>query len=178
MAGQRLTDKAALTQNLASGDLLMAVDVSDSTGSAEGTSKQIVNKYIIQTDKLSLDNTATKALNSAPQTLVTQPGSGYAITPLTVSIFFTYAALPELTGSNFYVGFSSGSTTNFWAKQNKPMNGVTTDATYILTGYYNTPNSGTHTTSTSNSKLMLYSDAAMLGGMSCDVYTTYQIIKL
>ena len=41
MAGQRLTDKSALTSNTASGDLFMVVDVSDSTGSAAGTSKKV-----------------------------------------------------------------------------------------------------------------------------------------
>jgi hypothetical protein len=33
MAGQRLTDKTALEQQAGSGDLLLVVDVSDTTGS-------------------------------------------------------------------------------------------------------------------------------------------------
>ena len=41
MAIQRLTDKTALTTTPASDDLLMIVDVSDTTGSPEGTSKKI-----------------------------------------------------------------------------------------------------------------------------------------
>ena len=41
MANQRLTDKTALTQQVGSGDLLMVVDVNDTTGSAQGTSKQM-----------------------------------------------------------------------------------------------------------------------------------------
>ena len=77
MAGQRLTDKTALTEQLASGDLLMTVDVSDTTGSASGTSKQIANKYVIQTDTV----TGNLDLNTNPLTLVSAPGSGYFIQP-------------------------------------------------------------------------------------------------
>ena len=39
MAGQRLTDKSALNNHTGSGDLYMVVDVSDTTGSSAGTSK-------------------------------------------------------------------------------------------------------------------------------------------
>ena len=44
MAGQRLTDKSALVTTPGTGDLLMIVDVNDTTGSAAGTSKKIDNK--------------------------------------------------------------------------------------------------------------------------------------
>ena len=47
MAGQRLTDKSAITDNLATDDKLMVIDTSDTTGSAAGTSKKIDNKFII-----------------------------------------------------------------------------------------------------------------------------------
>ena len=49
MAGQRLTDKTALEQQVGSGDLLMVVDVNDTTGSAQGTSKKMDFKYLMQT---------------------------------------------------------------------------------------------------------------------------------
>ena len=48
MAGQRLTDKTALEEQAGSGDLLMVVDVNDTTGSAQGTSKKMDFKYVIQ----------------------------------------------------------------------------------------------------------------------------------
>ena len=57
MANQRLTDKTALEQQTSSGDLYMIVDVSDTTGSAAGTSKKLDSKFVLQTDKFSLDNT-------------------------------------------------------------------------------------------------------------------------
>ena len=45
MAGQRLTDKSALENHTGSGDLYMVVDVSDTTGSAAGTSKKLDSKF-------------------------------------------------------------------------------------------------------------------------------------
>ena len=62
MSGQRLTDKTALEQQAGSGDLLMVVDVNDTTGSPEGTSKKMDFKYVIQTDKFSLTNAEVKLL--------------------------------------------------------------------------------------------------------------------
>ena len=56
MAGQRLTDKTALEQQAGSGDLLMVVDVNDTTGSSAGTSKKFDTKFLLQTDKISLSN--------------------------------------------------------------------------------------------------------------------------
>ena len=70
MAGQRLTDKTALEEQLGSGDLFMVVDVNDSTGSAQGTSKKFDTKFLLQTDKISISNAEYQALNSSPKTLV------------------------------------------------------------------------------------------------------------
>ena len=63
MAGQRLTDKTALTEQVGSGDLFMVVDVSDNTGSTAGTSKKIDAKYLLQTDKISVSNEEYQDLN-------------------------------------------------------------------------------------------------------------------
>mgnify|MGYP003123664026 CR=1 FL=1 len=45
MASQRLTDKSAI-DNIGTGDLMMLVDVSDTTGSAEGTSVKMDMKHL------------------------------------------------------------------------------------------------------------------------------------
>ena len=63
MANQKLTDKTALGEQTGSGDLFMVVDVSDTTGSAAGTSKKIDSKFVIQTDKISLSNAEAQALD-------------------------------------------------------------------------------------------------------------------
>ena len=69
MAGQRLTDKTAHEEQAGSGDLLMLVDVSDTTGSSAGTSKKTDFKYVIQTDKFSLSNADVLALDSKPKNI-------------------------------------------------------------------------------------------------------------
>ena len=91
MAGQRLTDKTALEEQTGSGDLYMVVDVNDTTGSAEGTSKKIDSKFVIQTDKFSLNNTEVQALNSTSKILIGAL-SGYMPTIFNVTVLCTYAA--------------------------------------------------------------------------------------
>ena len=70
MAGQRLTDKTALAEQTASGDLYMIVDVNDTTGSSAGTSKKIDSKFVIQTDKISISNAEVLDLDANEKTLV------------------------------------------------------------------------------------------------------------
>ena len=178
MAGQRLTDKTALTENLASGDLLMAVDVSDNTGSAAGTSKKVEIKYIIQTDKTSIDIAGLKSLSTSAVTLVAAPGAGYAIIPFSVCIVANFAFPPDITGADVYVGYVASGTTNFWGIQEDPMNGILATATFIITGYYDVPKGGSHIATIANLPLYMYSSANFGGGLNFDVYTTYQIIKL
>ena len=81
MAGQRLTDKSALNNHTGTGDLYMVVDVSDTTGSADGTSKKLDSKFVIQTDKISVSNAEILALRTTSKTLASDPsryGSGLA----------------------------------------------------------------------------------------------------
>ena len=106
MAGQRLTQKTALEQQTGSGDLLMVVDVNDTTGSADGTSKKMDFKYVIQTDKFSLTNAEVKNLSHAdsPKTLIGAL-SGYMITPFNVTLLCTYAANIETSSNNLYFGY-------------------------------------------------------------------------
>ena len=62
MAGQKLTDKSALSNPTGTGDLYMIVDVSDTTGSAAGTSKKLDSKFVIQTDKISVSAADTAGI--------------------------------------------------------------------------------------------------------------------
>jgi|8_EtaG_2_1085327.scaffolds.fasta_scaffold01045_24 hypothetical protein len=79
MAGQRLTDKSALAQQPASDDLLMVVDASDTTGSAQGTSKKIEAKNVFTVKSVSLSSAQIQALHTTPIELIAAPGSGYSI---------------------------------------------------------------------------------------------------
>jgi len=175
MAGQRLTDKTALEQQTGSGDLFMVVDVNDTTGSAAGTSKKIDSKYIIQTDKLSLNNTEVQALNTTSKVLVGAL-SGYMVTPFSVTILCTYASSTESSANNLNLGFDNSVNTHYWAQQRRIMNGVTTNSTYILSA--NVGSNGADSTSILNKPFEMWSDNAFNGGWSMDVYVTYCYTKV
>ena len=107
--GQKLTSKSALTQQVGSGDILMVVDVSDTTGSAQGTSKQMDFKYLLQTDKISLSNAEIQGLNTTSKTLVGAL-SGYMITPITCTMIVTYAAATESSNNSLLIGYDDSTT--------------------------------------------------------------------
>ena len=177
MAGQRLTDKTALEQQTGSGDLYMVVDVSDTTGSAAGTSKKIDSKYVIQTDKFSLTNAEVKLLTdgSAPKTLIGAL-SGYMVTPISVTILTTYASSTESSSNNLMLGFDSSDDNAYWVQIRECMNGKTTDITYVLSAY--PPSGGACATTILNKPFVMWTNAAFNGGWSCDVYVTYCYTKV
>jgi hypothetical protein len=177
MAGQRLTDKTALEQQTGSGDLFMVVDVNDTTGSADGTSKKIDSKYVIQTDKFSLTNAEVKLLSdgSAPKTLVGAL-SGYMVTPISITILCTYASSTEISSNNLMMGFDSSDDNAYWKQFRDIMNTKTTDITYMSAA--DPPSSGSCATSTLNKPFVMWSNAAFNGGWSCDVYLTYCYTKV
>ena len=175
MAGQRLTDKTALDEQAGSGDLLMVVDVNDTTGSAEGTSKKMDFKYVIQTDKFSLTNAEVVALNSTPKTLVGAL-SGYMVTPISCTVLTTYAASTESSNNNLYFGFDPSQDVVYWQYATRFNGSITGDNTYIFSG--DQPGRGVHTASTLNTAFSMWSNAAFNGGWACDVYCTYAYTKV
>ena len=177
MAGQKLTDKTALEQQTGSGDLFMVVDVNDTTGSAAGTSKKIDSKFVIQTDKYSLDNAAVKLLShgDSPLTLVGAL-SGYMVTPLTINILVTYAASTESSSENLNVGYDSSDDNAYWFGFRDFMNSKTTSSTFMASAY--PPGNGVCTSSILNKPLVLWSTGAFNGGFSMDVYITYCYTKV
>ena len=177
MAGQRLTDKTALDQQTGSGDLYMVVDVNDTTGSAEGTSKKIDSKFVVQTDKFSLTNAEVKLLSDgdSPKTLVGAL-SGYMPTIFNVTMLCTYAASTESSSNNMYFGFDSSTTSNYWASIRDVMNGKTTDITYTLSAA--SPAGGAWSSTILNKPFIMWTDAALNGGWSFDVYVNYCYTKI
>ena len=181
MAGQRLTDKTALTEQTGSGDQYMVVDVSDTTGSSAGTSKKIDSKFVIQTDKISVSSADTQGLKTTPKTLVSAPGSGYAVIPFHFYCDVTYSSTESAkltlifghTGSNNSL-LSCATIVNF-------MSGVTTNAQYIVSNNGDAVASSSSLTAAptiDNIPLYLSSNGNFSGGFSMDVYVTYHIIKL
>ena len=174
MAGQRLTDKTALEEQLGSGDLLLVVDVNDTTGSAEGTSKKYDAKFLMQTDKFSLTNAEIKALNSTPKTLVGAL-SGYYINVFQVTIFATYASATESSSKDLELTYDTSST-GVYTIIRDCMNGKTTDITFVT----NTSGSsnGACDTSILNKPFLMTSNGAFNGGWSAEVYVTYNYVKV
>ena len=131
MANQRLTDKTALEEQVGSGDLLMVVDVNDTTGSASGTSKKMDFKYLMQTDKISLSNAEAQDLSTNEKVLVGAL-SGYMITVYNVTVLCTYAASQETANKLLYLGFDDTENTRYWFAQPRFMNTITSNATIFF----------------------------------------------
>ena len=177
MAGQRLTSKTALEQQTGSGDLFMVVDVSDTTGSAEGTSKKIDSKYIIQTDKFSLSNAEVKALDTAPKTLV-GAFSGYMVTPISVTVLCTYASPTEIARKDLLFGFDESSDFFYWAKVDSAMDTLTFNGTYIIQGR-GEPRTVSLDATILNKPFKVWAEGTGFGGgWSCDIYVTYAYTKI
>ena len=177
MAGQRLTDKTALEEQTGSGDLYMIVDVNDTTGGSAGTSKKLDSKFVIQTDKFSLTNADVKTLTDgdSPKTLVGAL-SGYMITVFNVTILTTYAADPEGSSNDLYLGFDISSNTEQWKQVRDMMNSKSTDVTYVLSS--TPPSGGSCSTTILNKPFIMWSNNAFDGGWSMDVYVTYAYTKV
>mgnify|MGYP003134867238 CR=1 FL=1 len=176
MAGQRLTDKTALEQQAGSGDLLMVVDVNDTTGSSAGTSKKMDFKYVIQTDKFTLSNADIQALHTTPKILVGAL-SGYMVTPLNVTILTTYASSTESSANNLFLGYDSSQDTLYWDKISRIMHSVTESRSYVQCNA-NPAGGGVYSASIINRPFEMWSNAAFNGGWSADVYVTYAYTKV
>lgn len=178
MANQRLTDKSALEQQTGSGDLFMIVDVSDTTGSSEGTSKKIDSKYIIQTDKFSLNNAEVQALShgASPKTLVGAL-TGYMVTPISATCLVTHAGSNETSNNLLYFGYDSSSNLRYWDSGSKFFALASADENYVFGG--NQPSGGVYSGgSILNKPFMMWSSGAFNGGWSMDVYLTYCYTKV
>jgi hypothetical protein len=172
MAGQRLTDKTALEEQLGSGDLLMVVDVSDG---ADGTSKKYDSKFLMQTDKFSLTNFEILALDTTPRTLVNAL-SGYYINVFSVTMFVTYAASTESSSRDLLLTYDTSNASVNWTIIRDCMNSKTTDITFVLNS--SGSSTGVCATSILNKPFMMSANGGFNGGWSADVYVTYNYIKV
>ena len=181
MAGQRLTDKTALAQQTGSGDLFMVVDVNDTTGSAAGTSKKIDSKFVIQTDKISVSNAELVALDDGggageSKTIVSAPGSGYIIVPLQTTIIATHAGSNETSNKSLYVGWDATQTLVYYTYWSRIMSAITSGTRTYLSGA--SAGTGSNPATIDNLPLLIWTNGTLNGGWSCDIYITYQIVKL
>ena len=180
MAGQRLTDKSAV-DFIGTGDLMMLVDVSDTTGSAEGTSVKMDMKHVMQTDKISVSNAEFQAMDATGsagtfKTLVSAPGAGFMVIPFCVTILTTYASATDSANKNLIIGYDNTQSLQYWSYMSRFMSGRTTSNSYQQSSNIST--TGVSTISIEDKPLFLYSNGNFNGGFSADVYITYNIAKL
>jgi len=180
MAGQKLTDKSAI-DHLGTGDLLMTVDVSDTTGSTAGTSKKMDAKYSLITDKISISNAEFLSMRTGGgasdfKTLVAAPGSGFMIIPVNLTMLVTYAAPTQTGAINLYVGYDPTTASYYAIQARNFMRNVTTSSTFIYTTI--PAINGSHSASIDNAPLVMYSSNNFSGGFSADAYVTYKIQKI
>ena len=95
MASQKLTDKSALAQQTAANDLLMVVDVSDTTGSADGTSKKIEAQNVIAVKTQTLSSAQIQALHTTPILVLGAPGAGFMHLVHSAYILVNYGSTTE-----------------------------------------------------------------------------------
>tara|TARA_R110002020_G_scaffold29237_5_gene92332 strand:- start:116 stop:643 length:528 start_codon:yes stop_codon:yes gene_type:complete len=175
MAGQRLTEKTALAANLASADLLMCVDTSDTTSSPQGTSKKVLNKYVIQTDIVDMAASDFHTLATTPVTLVAVPGAGFATIPISCIVYVDYGSTGTSAKLNVYVGHT-GTGTYFWGSKSAFMQSITTDTANVM----GIGNSVSAISSLDNLAVKIHASGNFHGSVdwTAKVYITYQIIKL
>ncbi len=167
MANQKLTDKTALNEQAGSGDLLMLVDVNDTTGSSAGTSKKEDIKYFMQTDKIPVSNAEFQDLGTTPKTLVGAL-SGYMINVFRVTILCTHASPDDSAAATLRFTYDTSESSNFWTEYRRFMNGVSTDASFCFSP--NQSSVGSCKTTLLNKHFSMLSSADYNGGLSADFY--------
>jgi len=178
MANQKVSDLTGLAEPPASDDVLYVVDTSATA------SKKVQNKYIIQTDKISLNNSQVIALDDGGtagefQVLVAAPGSGYMVVPLTVTFISTGAGSTQSNRKALYIGYDVDQTDDFWVEYTYFMDGLASGDVVTLTGEAGSGSARSSADSSiDNLALSVWSSGNFDGGWAVDIYITYQIVKL
>jgi len=181
MAGQRLTDKTSLANNPASDDLLMVVDVNDTTGSADGTSKKVISEYVIATEKVAVDNTEFMSLATTGKILVQNKGANKIIIPISVYCDYTAGATPNTSTVKPTIGYIDGDSTYYWDQERFAFDSPSYAAQYwIFQGAGRSAKGVSLSSSIADAKLMFYFDAPPSPGSTgvIDLWTTYRLIDI
>ena len=182
---KRVTDLTAMTTTPATGDVLVIVDVNDTTGSADGTSKKIDNKFFLQTDKITIDNTDFLAIHTDGRIIASSPGAGFAIIPISVYIENTSGGTPNENNLGLSLSHTNKSTdyywdtTRYWPKT--PSSGTAYDGISFIFPGSSPASKGICATSIEDKGFYLYAkDTGPTGGATNTmvVYFTYRIIDV
>ena len=183
MATARLTDKTNLASNADKADLFYVVDTSDTTGSSAGTSKKVLSKYMIQTDKISMSNAEIIALDDGGASgeykeLIAAPGAGYMIVPLQATMICVGAGATESANIDLYMGFKETGTSQFWSYWRRFANTLAAAAVVTYSGNGTISTTGAMPSTIANTNFKVWSGGTFNGGWGMDIYITYQIVKM
>tara|TARA_R110001599_G_scaffold286221_1_gene488751 strand:- start:863 stop:1426 length:564 start_codon:yes stop_codon:yes gene_type:complete len=187
MATKKVTQLTAATSAVDS-DLVMIVDVDDTTMSPEGTNKKITKANLLTgvgglltqvSQTVSNAQVLDMKYDNDPIVLVTKE-SGKIIVPVAINIEVTYAAATESTTNNLRCGWNAGTSgsTYYWDGKRNFMKSVTTDYALIFSGGVPASSGITGDTSLVYKNLELWSTGDFDGGFSFVVYTTYYTITV
>tara|TARA_R110000851_G_scaffold89618_3_gene195526 strand:+ start:17201 stop:17749 length:549 start_codon:yes stop_codon:yes gene_type:complete len=181
MANYRLTDKTVLANNPASDDVLMVVDVSDLSSSAQGTSKQYVAEYMVATEKVTVDNAEFLLLNTTGKTLVTNKGANKVIIPLSVYCEYTEGATPNTATVTPTFGFVDQSSLYYWDQQRFGFDSPLYNGKSWLFNGGNPSAKGTNAVSSLSDlafKLWFTGTPTPLATGTINIWTTYRLIDI
>lgn len=202
MAGKRLTQITATSEKNATDDLLMVVDVSDTTGSPQGTSKKTTVESVCASHTTVIPNAQVLTLNTVPRTFVPKE-SGYWLFPMAIQLGAVWTGTtPANETATFDLAFSYenpattgfpvgwGGTISYFAYQRQPFVGHPFALAHGSQWYSATMDSSrgpvclissavAKPLCTNNMDLLVWAvGAAPLGGYDLTITTIYQKIKL
>jgi hypothetical protein len=169
---KRVTDLTEL-DSLASDDLLVVVDTSDTSSSAVGTSKKITMDNVIYTKTIDLDNTQLQGITSE-YTLIAGE-SGYAIIPLSFILQFNYVSTTETSKRNFFLGYTGVSTSKYFYQGTGLMHNISDTSIYTASIGGSNVNA---VTTIDNKGIVCLSNTAYANDMTLTVYATYKKYKI
>ena len=187
MANKKITDLTALTTP-ASGDLLYIVDVSDTTGSANGTSKKITKDNlltgiggILTQVETTVNNAAvlTMKYDDTPITLVAAT-AGEIHVPVSVTMVTTWATPNESSSDDLRIGWDAATSTtaDYLVAIRDFMNGLSSGTFTTNSAPFQNGFATSYTASAVNKPLQLWCTDVFNGGWSMVVYTTYYSITV
>lgn len=187
MATKKVTQLTAATSAVDS-DLVMIVDVDDTTMSPEGTNKKItkanllsgVGGLLTQVETV-VSNAAvlTMKYNDTPITLVAAE-AGKIIVPVSITLVATGAGSAESSSDDLRVGWSASvsGTADYINSVRDYMNGISSGTYTTMLSPINTAFTTSFPFTPTNRPLQVWCNDNFNGGWSMTIYTTYYTITV
>lgn len=188
MATKKVTQLTAATSAVDS-DLVMIVDVDDTTMSPEGTNKKITKANLLTgigggllTQVETVVNNAavlTMKYNNTPITLVAAE-AGKIIVPVSVTFVSTWGSPNESSSDDMRVGWdaATSASSDYFMGIRDFMNGISSGTHTLLSSPYTNGFLPVYPASPVNKPLQAWCSDNFNGGWSMTIYTTYYTITV